>query len=379
MTDNVHDNASEGILVLDRDADSRRRVGQMLTEAGYRCSYAAGLVEGQARLAESAHALAICTVQGDSGRDVETIVELQRLTPGIAVVVCVDPAQPVSAEVVLEYGAIGYMPKPVDRDPLLVAVAAALGRRQAERHVEKTETETRERLAALRSALGELRHCQRETVHRLSRAIELRDADTGLHARRIGEHAWRLGGWLGLDRDMRESLLLAAPLHDVGNMGISDHILLKAGRLTDAEREQMQRHTVIGHELLSNSGVTMLDMAASIALTHHERYDGSGYPNGLRGEEIPLEGRIVGAVDVLDALLSERSYRRAIPIDEAVEHMRQGSGSLFDPLVVEALLEHLHDVVDTVGLSVNHAALKARWHPVQPPYRAQPQQTPSEA
>jgi DNA-binding NtrC family response regulator len=150
MTDNVQERTPEGILVLDRDADSRRRVGQMLTEAGYRCSYAAGLVEGQARLAESAHGLAICTVQGDTGRDVETIVELQRPPAGLAVVVCVDPAQPVSAEVALEYGAIGYLVKPIDRDPLLVAVAAALGRRQAERSARRTENEARPALGARR-------------------------------------------------------------------------------------------------------------------------------------------------------------------------------------------------------------------------------------
>ena len=366
MTEYVHESAPEGILVLDRDVDSRRRVGGLLGEAGYPCSQAASLVEGQARLSESVHGLAICGVQGGSSRDVEAIVELQRLAPQIAVIVCVDSAQPISAELALEYGAVGYLIKPIDRDPLLVAVAAALARREAERASRRSATEARERVAALRSALGELRHSQRETIHRLSRAIELRDADTGLHARRIGEHAWRLGGWLGLDREIRENLLLAAPLHDVGNMGISDRILLKEGRLTEIEREHMQRHTVIGHDLLSDSGLDLLDMAASIALTHHERYDGSGYPNGLRGDEIPLEGRIVGAVDVLDALLSERSYRRAIPIDEATEHMRTGSGSLFDPDVVAALLEHLHDVVDTVGMSVNQAALKARWHPADP-------------
>jgi putative two-component system response regulator len=379
MTQYVQESASEGILVLDRDADSRRRVGELLAQAGYSCSFAAGLVEGQARLAETPHALAICSLGSGAGRDVETILELQRLAPQLAVIVCVDASQPISAEVALEHGAVGYMSKPIDRDPLLVNVASALSRREAERAAERSEAEARERVASLRSALGEMRHSQRETIHRLSRAIELRDADTGLHARRIGEHAWRLGGWLGLDRDTRENLLLAAPLHDVGNMGISDQILLKSGRLTPGEREQMQRHTVIGHDLLSNSGVDLLDTAASIALTHHERYDGSGYPNGLRADEIPLEGRIVGAVDVLDALLSERSYRRAIPIDEATEHMRQGSGTLFDPDVVAALLEHLHDVVDTVGLSVNHAALKARWHPVQPPYQTTEAQARSEA
>lgn len=379
MTQYVQESASEGILVLDRDPDSRRRVGELLVQAGYSCSFAAGLVEGQARLAEAPHALAICSLGNGAGRDVETILELQRLTPQLAVIVCVDASQPISAEVALEYGAVGYMSKPIDRDPLLVNVASALSRRETERLAARDEAEARERVASLRSALGEMRHSQRETIHRLSRAIELRDADTGLHARRIGEHAWRLGGWLGLDRDTRENLLLAAPLHDVGNMGISDQILLKSGRLTPGEREQMQRHTIIGHDLLSNSGVDLLDTAASVALTHHERFDGSGYPKGLRADEIPLEGRIVGAVDVLDALLSERSYRRAIPIDEATEHMRQGSGSLFDPDVVAALLEHLHDVVDTVGMSVNHAALKARWHPVQPPYQASEAEARTEA
>jgi putative two-component system response regulator len=140
-------------------------------------------------------------------------------------------------------------------------------------------------------------------------------------------------------------LRAAAPMHDVGKIGISDEILRKAGPLTGAERSEMERHTVIGHEILTNSASELLRIAATIALTHHEHFDGSGYPQGLAGEQIPLEGRITAVADVFDALLSDRCYRPALPVADAVALIREGRGTHFDPRVADALLDHLDEAL----------------------------------
>ena len=153
---------------------------------------------------------------------------------------------------------------------------------------------------------------------------------------------------LGLPRDRVELLRIAAPMHDVGKIGIADRILLKAGDLTEQERGEMKRHTEIGHDLLSSSKSELMAMAAVIALTHHERFDGAGYPRGLAGEEIPIEGRIVAVADVFDALLSDRVYRPAFPLQEAVETMKRGRGTQFDPVILDALLENV-DAMMLIG------------------------------
>ena len=161
----------------------------------------------------------------------------------------------------------------------------------------------------------------------------------------IGEISATLARAVGWTDDRVELLRLAAPMHDVGKIGIPDRILLKPGPLTPAERIEMERHTVIGNVILSGSDSELLDLAATIALTHHERIDGTGYPARLRGEEIPEAGRIVAVADVFDALTNDRIYRRALPRSEAIEVMCGARGSQFDPVLVDALLGRLDDVL----------------------------------
>jgi putative two-component system response regulator len=199
-------------------------------------------------------------------------------------------------------------------------------------------------LATVRElAVEELRSSRQETVERLARAIELHDPEAGRHANRIARIASYLASQLGLDDEQILLLRAAAPMHDVGKIAVADAILLKPGPLTPAERSEMERHTDVGHEILTDSESELLRMAARIALTHHEWFDGSGYPRGLEGEEIPIEGRIVAVADVFDALLSDRPYRKALPADEAVEILKKGRGTQFDPEVIDVLLEHLED------------------------------------
>ena len=190
-------------------------------------------------------------------------------------------------------------------------------------------------------AIEELQLSRQETVERLTRAIGLHDHSTGEHVNRMAEVAGLLGSMLGLPPTRIQLLRLAAPMHDVGKIATSSAILRKNGPLSPAEREEMETHTTVGHEILADSESELLRLAATIALTHHERYDGGGYPHGLAGEEIPLEGRITAVADVFDALLSERAYRPAMTVDEALEIIRAGRGSHFDPRIVDLLLDHL--------------------------------------
>jgi response regulator RpfG family c-di-GMP phosphodiesterase len=194
-------------------------------------------------------------------------------------------------------------------------------------------------------AIEELRLSREETVERLVRAISRHDSSTGMHVVRIGRLAALLASRLGLSPERIELLRVAAPMHDVGKIGTPAEILQKPGRLTAAERKEMERHAEIGGEILSDSESELLRMAATIALTHHERYDGAGYPSGLAGEEIPIEGRITAVADVFDALLSDRCYRKALPLEEVTRLIEEGRGTQFDPEVVDALFVDLEPCI----------------------------------
>jgi PAS domain S-box-containing protein len=199
--------------------------------------------------------------------------------------------------------------------------------------------------AAQQQAIEELRQSRQETVERLSKAIELHDFSTGEHVDRMAKVAAFLGAELGLDAEQVLLLRVAAPMHDVGKIATPEDILRKPGPLTPSEQAEMQQHTVVGHEILAHSKSELLRLAASIALTHHERYDGTGYPRGLSAEEIPPEGRITAVADVFDALLSDRCYRPAMSVNETVAIIEEGRGTHFDPEIVDVLVDGLEAVL----------------------------------
>jgi hypothetical protein len=189
-----------------------------------------------------------------------------------------------------------------------------------------------------------LRYSQEEVVHRLARVVEFRDNDTGGHVDRMSRYSALIAEALGWNADERRELELAAALHDVGKVAVPDAVLLKPGPLTAEERQVMERHCQAGHDMLAGSGSELLDLAAAIALTHHERWDGKGYPTGLRGDDIPLAGRIVSVADVFDALTSARVYKAAMSIPDALEIILGGRGTQFDARVVDAFISQLEIV-----------------------------------
>ncbi len=203
--------------------------------------------------------------------------------------------------------------------------------------------------AAQQQAIDELWSSHQETVDRFAKAIRLHDSSTGEHVDRMAGIASLLGERLQIDPERVRLLRLAAPMHDVGKIAITDQILRKPGALTADERTEMERHTSIGYEILNGSESELLRVAATISLTHHECFDGSGYPNGLTGHDIPIEGRITALADVFDALLSDRCYRPAFPTDEAIEMIKAGRGTQFDPVIVDILLDHLDDALTVRG------------------------------
>jgi hypothetical protein len=224
---------------------------------------------------------------------------------------------------------------------VLACAATALGWRIGEHRRTALEQEIENRSSELERAFSELEIAQAETVRRLSMAVEFRDEDTGAHIERIGRFSTLLAEQVGMDPDFCRTLSHAAPLHDVGKVAIPDAILLKPGALSAEERAIVETHAEEGHRLLRGSSSSILDLAATIALSHHEKWDGSGYPRGVVGEAIPMEGRIVAVADVFDALTSDRVYRRAFTVEEAVEMMLEQRGRHFDPVLLDAFMEVL--------------------------------------
>ncbi|MCE1239077.1 MAG: response regulator [Azonexaceae bacterium] len=240
-------------------------------------------------------------------------------------------------------GANDFLTKPIDRVEFSARVRNMLSLRVGQKFLA-------DRAAYLAEMVDErtreIRERERELIFRISRAAEFRDPETGAHIQRMAHYSLIIARGLGLDDEKCKLILQAAPMHDVGKIGIPDYILLKPGRLNPEEFEVMKRHAMIGHELLKDSGSEIMQAGAEVALTHHEKYDGSGYPKGLKGTAIPLFGRIVAVADVFDALTSERPYKKAWSLDDACRLLEEGRGRHFDPLCVEAFLAGWEDVLD---------------------------------
>lgn len=329
------------VLVVEDDERIARFVGHMLESQGYVCVVATNATDASRLLDEDEPEVMLCDVNlpGASGLDLTRHASGAHQDTAVVMVSGLD--DPAIADDALKLGAYGYIIKPFTANELLIAVANAIRRRALElesraRH-EELETIVRIRTEALRRS-------HEETIRRLAAAADWRDEETGRHIERMSRVSELIARKAGLGRERCELVRIASPLHDVGKIGIPDRILLKPGPLTAEEWGVMRTHPEIGRDLLSGSGAELLEVAALLAWTHHEKVDGSGYPRGLAGDAIPLEGRIAAVADVFDALTSDRPYRVARPTDEAVEIMREGRASHFDAELLDLFLDSLDEV-----------------------------------
>jgi putative two-component system response regulator len=290
---------------------------------------------------------------GESG--IELLAHIRSDQPDAAVVMVTGEDDMGLAMTAIEQGAFGYLVKPVGAGELLINVANALHRRTLElegrRLMRALRTSAAEREAQLQEAMADLHRSeskvwmsQAETIFRLARVVEFRDEETGHHLQRMSAYCETLAHALGLAADYAEQLRLASQLHDVGKVAVPDTILLKRGKLTAEEFDVIKTHAEIGYKMLAGSTSEVVQLGARIARSHHERWDGGGYPSGLAGEEIPAEGRIAALADVFDALTSDRVYRPAFPLRTAVEMMREQRGAHFDPHMLDAFMDTLPEL-----------------------------------
>ena len=320
------------ILVVDDEPYIREIIARWLREEGCECVQAGSAAAALEALDGGDFELMISDIRMPGASGLELLDRARALWPDLAVIMLTAVDDRETAIHTLEAGAYGYVIKPFDRNELLINVVNAIERRRltliSNDYRTRLENDVRERTR-------QLRRREEEIALRLVSAAEHRDPETGAHIRRIGLYSEVLAKALVWDRLAVEEIRLAAPMHDVGKIGVPDQILLKPGGLTRREFGVIERHTTMGAAILADSRVPLLRLARDIALTHHERWDGSGYPEGLAGTAIPEAGRIVAVADVYDALVHARVYRPAIPEPEALKIMRGGRGAHFDPEIFD--------------------------------------------
>jgi putative two-component system response regulator len=308
-----------------------------------------------------------------SGLDLLDRIKLEH--PDAAVLMVTGEGESSKAVRALTHGAFGYLSKPVERDELIAQVRNGLEHR-------RLVIENREYLQGLEQLVSEqtrvIREAHEETIHRLVTASMYRDEETGAHIRRTGLYGELLAATAGWAPELIDCIRLAAPMHDVGKIGIPDAILRKPGKLTAEEFAIMQKHARIGAQMLSGSQSPVLRMAAEIALGHHERWDGKGYPSGLKGVDIPESARILAIVDVFDALTHDRVYRPALEPPEVLKIMQAGRGAHFDPRLFDifwSLLPEMNAIAQTIldsdeGDERTNSAEQAETHSCQTPLLA---------
>jgi putative two-component system response regulator len=272
---------------------------------------------------------------GTSGFDfLERIHEEDTGEEFLPVIMITGDASPEVRRRALDLGAHDFLTKPFDTTEVLLRIRNLLRTRLLNRRLLDSNNELE---ARVRERTQNLEESRREALDHLARAAEFRDDVTGRHTHRVGQLSAGIARALGWDEEAVELIANAAPLHDIGKIGIPDAILMKAGSLTREEFDVMKTHTTIGAAILAGSRAPVFVLAQQIALTHHERWDGAGYPAGVRGDAIALAGRIVCAADVYDALTHERPYKRAMPPEKALAELDASAGRHFDPAVVTAL------------------------------------------
>jgi putative two-component system response regulator len=320
------------ILVVDDEDFLRRMVVRKLHAHGYHCTSVESGTAALAALAQQRFDLVVTDLMMPGMSGLEVLVAAKHVQPDIAVIVLTGVDSAETAIAALTQGAYGYMIKPFQPNELLINVVNALRRRELEmQHVtyeQQLESEVYART--------------QEITLRLVSASEYRDEDTGAHIRRIAQYAMVLAREVGWSTEQIDLLRLAAPMHDIGKIGIPDSILRKPGKLDPEEFAHMKQHTLIGTQMLKDSECPLVQLASVVAFCHHERWDGSGYPQGLSGDAIPESARIVALADVYDALHTDRVYRPAFSEREALTVLT-ASQAQFDPQLFACMIEHLDE------------------------------------
>ena len=334
------------ILLVDDEAANIRLMQKILTGAGYRNVAAThDPREVSGLCSETPFDLLVLDLNMPHLDGFQVMEKLRQSLPEKSPAILVLTAQD-SRETrirALESGARDFITKPFDRIELLARVRNLIEVQIAQRCM---QTYSQELEKKVQSRTRQLQHTRLQVVRRLGRAAEYRDNETGLHIIRMSNVSAVLGKAAGLSDYECDLLLNASPMHDIGKIGIPDHILLKPGKLDAREWEIMKTHAHIGADILAGEDSDLMTLAHDIALMHHEKWDGSGYPQGLKQDEIALQGRIVALADVFDALTSERPYKHAWPVDEAVTYIREQSGRHFDPVLVEFFMDALPGIIE---------------------------------
>jgi putative two-component system response regulator len=343
------------LLIVDDDDALRRWEERVVRDQGYSCDGAGDAPSVRRRLAQGSYDLALLDINipGESG--MELLTHIRSSHPEVAVMMVTGEDSTELALSAIEQGAYGYLIKPVAAGELLINVANALHRRRGEiqngRLVQMLRASADESGHRLEEALQDLELSetkvwvsQAETIFRLARMVEFRDEETGHHLNRMSCYCEILARRMGFSEEHCERIRLASQLHDVGKVAVPDSILLKRGKLSVEEFEVIKGHADKGFQMLSGSASEVVQLGATIALSHHEHWDGGGYPRGLAGTDIPAEGRIAAVADVFDALTSDRVYRAALPVKSATDMMRAERTSHFDPDMLDAFMGALEEV-----------------------------------
>ena len=330
------------ILVVDDEPRNLRLMEAMLMPLGYEVIVAGDGEEALEKVREIPPDVILLDVMMPRMDGFEVARRLKEdeettVVPIVMVTALRDVADRVKA---LEVGADDFLSKPVERTELRARVQSLVKVKAYNDHMrdyqKELEAEVAKRTEQLRQAFEQIKVASLDTIYRLSRAAEYKDEDTGEHILRMSNYSAAIARQMGQDETTVEAILYAAPMHDVGKIGIPDHILLKPGKLNLDEWEIMKQHTIIGRRILEGADAEFIRLAEVIAITHHERWDGSGYPNGLSGAEIPFAGRVVAIADVFDALVSRRPYKEPFSLEKSFAIIKKGRGSHFAPDVADA-------------------------------------------
>lgn len=340
------------ILIVDDQPKNIELLEAYLTPWGYKALEASSGEEGLKRLATDQIDIVLLDIMMPvmDGYEVTRKIRANpasRLLPIILVTALQNAEDRVKG---IEAGCDDFISKPFDKMELLARIRSLLKVKAyndlMENYRKELEVAVAARTEDLRDALERIKTASLETVYRLSVASEYRDEDTGAHIQRVSHYAFAIASQMGLDEGTAESILQAAPMHDLGKIGIPDQILMKPGKLSEPEFEIMKTHTIIGANILEGSKAEYLSIGETIALCHHEKWDGSGYPNGLMGSRIPIAARITAIADVFDALTSKRPYKEPFSVEKSTALIKAGRGSHFDPDVVDAFLETEDTILD---------------------------------